>query len=162
MISAVFDELIRQQFKVSLLVVDILRGDVLVSDALLLQEGQSKGKGFDQFFNVLCQEELVGVETALEELLESGFDVLEEEYLRFGFNFNRIFEGSRPQCEHAIALNPLMYFVGGNSRFPGAGEDGGVVALGIFDLYLRFGTLLAHDLTNILYSTRQYQAFRLS
>lgn len=127
-----------------------------------MQERQSKGQGFNQFFNILCQEELVCVETALEELLESGFDVLEEEYLRFGFNFNGIFEGSGPQSQHSIALNPRMYFKARNSGFSGAGEDGCMAALGIFGLYFGFGTLLAHILTNIIYSTRQYQAVKIS
>ncbi len=149
MVCVEADELIGEEFEVALIVEDVLRVDVLVGDAVGLEVSEGIDDPLDESVNVLPQEELIGVQSSLQQLPQGELHSLQEEYLLFGLNLDAVLEGRGLQFEDSFALDPP----GWRSSTSG-GFVGGLVVVDVagrgLEGELRPAILLAHRLTNIL------------
>lgn len=71
-----------------------------------LQVRQRVGDALDQSVDVFSQEELVGVQAALQELPQGQLHCLQEEDFLLGLDLDAVLEGSGLQLEDSFALHP--------------------------------------------------------
>lgn len=106
LVESLINELVWQQLELAIDIVNVACTQVLVNDVGFTHEGECVQDILDHLFHVFGWEQPVGVQSAFDQLLQSGLRILQEEQGSLVRQFHTVGERSRSNSQNSLMFQP--------------------------------------------------------